>query len=113
MFVKEFSRGSFEALIRPIVDRTVAPVKQALADAPRLRQLLGPELGTERQEFARRPSVVPECLLEGLVGFTPRRSHLSVVRSADLAAWKPHIPWTAPPGGVEDEQMNNRGFGVE
>src|SRR6202022_4627747 len=33
VFVKEFSRGSFEALIRPIVDRTVAPVKQALADA--------------------------------------------------------------------------------
>src|ERR1700684_2437171 len=28
----EFSRGAFEALIRPIVDRTMAPVKQALAD---------------------------------------------------------------------------------
>ena len=33
MFVREFSRGSLEALIRPIVDRTMAPVKQALADA--------------------------------------------------------------------------------
>jgi molecular chaperone DnaK len=33
VFVREFSRGSFEALIRPIVDRTMAPVKQALADA--------------------------------------------------------------------------------
>ncbi len=33
VFVHEFSRGSFEALIRPIVDRTMAPVKQALADA--------------------------------------------------------------------------------
>jgi molecular chaperone DnaK len=33
VFVREFSRGSLEALIRPIVDRTMAPVKQALADA--------------------------------------------------------------------------------
>jgi molecular chaperone DnaK len=33
VFVREFSRASFEALIRPIVDRTMAPVKQALADA--------------------------------------------------------------------------------
>jgi molecular chaperone DnaK len=33
VFAREFSRGSFEALIRPIVDRTMAPVKQALADA--------------------------------------------------------------------------------
>jgi Fe-S protein assembly chaperone HscA len=33
VFAKEFTRGAFEALIRPIVDRTMAPVKQALADA--------------------------------------------------------------------------------
>jgi molecular chaperone DnaK len=33
VFVQEFSRGSFEALIRAIVDRTMGPVKQALADA--------------------------------------------------------------------------------
>jgi molecular chaperone DnaK len=33
VFVRELPRGSFEALIRPIVDRTMAPVKQALADA--------------------------------------------------------------------------------
>jgi Fe-S protein assembly chaperone HscA len=33
VFVHEFSRSAFEALIRPIVDRTMAPVKQALADA--------------------------------------------------------------------------------
>ena len=32
-FVHEFTRGAFEALIRPIVDRTMGPVKQALADA--------------------------------------------------------------------------------
>ncbi len=31
--VHEFTRGAFEALIRPIVDRTMGPVKQALADA--------------------------------------------------------------------------------
>jgi len=33
VFVHEFSRGALEALIRPVVDRTMAPVKQALADA--------------------------------------------------------------------------------
>jgi molecular chaperone DnaK len=33
MFVHEFTRGAFEALIRPIVDRTMGPVKLALADA--------------------------------------------------------------------------------
>ena len=32
-FVHEFTRGALEALIRPVVDRTMAPVKQALADA--------------------------------------------------------------------------------
>src|SRR4029077_787992 len=29
----EFTRGAFEALIRPVVDRTITPVRQALADA--------------------------------------------------------------------------------
>jgi Fe-S protein assembly chaperone HscA len=33
MFVHEFTRGAFEALIRPVVNRTMGPVKQALADA--------------------------------------------------------------------------------
>jgi len=33
VFVREFTLGAFEALIRPIVDRTMVPVKQALADA--------------------------------------------------------------------------------
>jgi Fe-S protein assembly chaperone HscA len=33
VFVHPFSRGAFEALLRPIVDRTMGPVKQALADA--------------------------------------------------------------------------------
>lgn len=33
IFVHEFTRGAFEALIRPVVDRTMVPVKQALADA--------------------------------------------------------------------------------
>jgi molecular chaperone DnaK len=32
-YVHEFARGAFEALIRPVVDRTMVPVKQALADA--------------------------------------------------------------------------------
>jgi len=33
VFTHEFTRGALEALIRPVVDRTMAPVKQALADA--------------------------------------------------------------------------------
>ena len=33
VFVHEFSRGVFEALIAPVVTRTIGPVKQALADA--------------------------------------------------------------------------------
>jgi Fe-S protein assembly chaperone HscA len=33
VFTHEFTRGAFEAMIRPVVDRTMAPVKKALADA--------------------------------------------------------------------------------
>jgi molecular chaperone DnaK len=33
VFAYEFTRAEFDALIRPIVDRTMGPVKQALADA--------------------------------------------------------------------------------
>ena len=57
LFVREFTRGELEALIRPVVDRTVAPVKQALADA----QLKPSELdevvlvgGTTRTPLIRR-----------------------------------------------------------
>lgn len=33
VFVHQFTRGALEALLRPVVDRTMVPVKQALADA--------------------------------------------------------------------------------
>jgi molecular chaperone DnaK len=33
VFTHEFARGALEALIKPVVDRTMRPVKQALADA--------------------------------------------------------------------------------
>jgi len=33
IFAREFTRGSLDALIRPVVDRTMGPVKRALADA--------------------------------------------------------------------------------
>jgi Fe-S protein assembly chaperone HscA len=33
VFIHEFTRGALEALIHPVVDRTMVPVKQALADA--------------------------------------------------------------------------------
>jgi Fe-S protein assembly chaperone HscA len=57
VFTQEFSRGALDALIRPIVDRTMIPVKQALADA----QLKPSEIdevvlvgGTTRTPFIRR-----------------------------------------------------------
>jgi Fe-S protein assembly chaperone HscA len=57
VFVREFTRGALEALIRPVVERTMAPVKQALADA----QLKPSELdevvlvgGTTRTPLIRR-----------------------------------------------------------
>ncbi len=33
VFMHEFTRGALDALIKPVVDRTMGPVKQALADA--------------------------------------------------------------------------------
>src|SRR5262249_38560337 len=33
IFTHEFTRGALEALTKPVVDRTMGPVKQALADA--------------------------------------------------------------------------------
>jgi molecular chaperone DnaK len=33
VYVHEFTRGAFDALIHPVVDRTMGPVKQALTDA--------------------------------------------------------------------------------
>ena len=57
VFEHEFTRGALEALIRPVVERTMAPVKQALADA----QLKPSELdevvlvgGTTRTPLIRR-----------------------------------------------------------
>ncbi|MGB8325659.1 MAG: molecular chaperone DnaK [Candidatus Acidiferrum sp.] len=57
VFSYEFTRGSLEALIRPVVDRTMVPVKKALADA----QLTPKEIdevvlvgGTTRTPLIRR-----------------------------------------------------------
>jgi molecular chaperone DnaK len=57
IFVHEFTRGAFEALIRPVVDRTMVPVRRALADA----QLKPSEMdevvlvgGATRTPFIRR-----------------------------------------------------------
>ena len=57
LFEREFTRGAFEALIWPVVERTMAPVRQALADAQ-----LGPQQmeevvlvgGTTRTPLIRR-----------------------------------------------------------
>src|SRR5215469_7292681 len=57
LFEHNFTRGALEALIRPVVDRTMAPVRQALADAQ-----LGPQQmeevvlvgGTTRTPLIRR-----------------------------------------------------------
>ncbi len=57
VFVHEFTRGALDALIRPVVDRTMGPLKQALADA----QLKGADMdevvlvgGTTRTPLIRR-----------------------------------------------------------
>ena len=57
VFVHEFTRGALDALIRPVVDRTMGPLKQALADAQLKRAdmdevvLVG---GTTRTPLIRR-----------------------------------------------------------
>jgi molecular chaperone DnaK len=57
VFVHEFTRGSLDALIRPVVDRTMNPVKLALADA-RLKPADMDEVvlvgGTTRTPLVRR-----------------------------------------------------------
>jgi Fe-S protein assembly chaperone HscA len=54
VFVHEFTRGALDALIHPVVDRTMGPVKQALADA----QL--------------KPAEIEEVVLVGGTTRTPR-----------------------------------------
>jgi molecular chaperone DnaK len=67
VFTHEFTRGALDALIRPVVDRTMGPVKQALADA-QLKPADMDEVvlvggatrtplirGTVREFFGRRP----------------------------------------------------------
>jgi len=57
VFVHEFTRGALDALIRPVVDRTMGPLRQALADAQLKRAdvdevvLVG---GTTRTPLIRR-----------------------------------------------------------
>ncbi len=58
VFVHEFTRGALEALIRPVVDRTMGPVKKALADA----QTKEPEL---------KPETIDEVVLVGGTTRTP------------------------------------------
>ena len=57
VFIHEFTRGAFDALIRAVVDRTMVPVKQALADA-RLQATEMDEVvlvgGTTRTPLIRR-----------------------------------------------------------
>jgi Fe-S protein assembly chaperone HscA len=57
VFVHEFTRGALDALIHPVVDRTMGPVKQALADA-HLKQADIEEVvlvgGTTRTPLIRR-----------------------------------------------------------
>src|SRR5882762_9691137 len=56
VFVHEFERTAFEAMIRPIVDRTMGPVRQALADAK------------------LKPSEIDEVVLVGGTTRTDRKS---------------------------------------
>ena len=64
---RRITRGEFEQLIRPLVDRTLGPVKQALADAglePREVDEVVLVGGSTRVPLVRR-------LVEGLFGRTP------------------------------------------
>src|SRR6266403_210097 len=57
VFEHEFTRGAFEALIRPVVDRAMEPVRQALADAqlsPKQIQEVVLVGGTTRTPLIRR-----------------------------------------------------------
>ena len=63
VFAYEFTRAEFDALIRPIVDRTMGPVKQALADAH------------------LSPSEIDEVVL---VGGTTRTPLIRATKSLDL-----------------------------
>jgi Fe-S protein assembly chaperone HscA len=62
VFTQEFTRSALDALIRPVVDRTIAPVKLALADA-KLKTAEIDEVvlvgGTTRTPLIRR--TVQEC----------------------------------------------------
>ena len=42
----------------------------------------------------------------------PLSGHRSTPRRAARAACQPHIPWTPPPGGVDDEHSRSRRSGV-
>ena len=46
-----------------------------------------------------------EWLLGALNGKGPRGGQVNKRAAASFAALCPHMPWTPPPGGVEDEQM--------
>ncbi|MEQ1474432.1 MAG: Hsp70 family protein, partial [Candidatus Acidiferrum sp.] len=57
VFTHEFTRAEFDKMIRPIVDRTMAPVKQALADAHLAPQAIEEIVlvgGTTRTPLIRR-----------------------------------------------------------
>ena len=57
LFRQEFTRGALDALIRPVVDRTMGPVKQALADARLQPQEMDEVVlvgGTTRTPLVRR-----------------------------------------------------------
>ena len=57
VFTHEFTRAEFEKIIRPIVDRTMGPVKQALADAHLAPQAIEEVVlvgGTTRTPLIRR-----------------------------------------------------------
>ena len=51
-------------------------------------------------------------LTGGMARPTRGRHLLRSDRSTSRAAWRPLMPWTPPPGGVDEEQMNTAGSGV-
>ena len=67
-------------------------------------------LQVELDPFRQLADAAEDVSSTGQVSHVSHRASLEGTRTdhlpsrTDRAAWKPHMPWTPPPGGVDDEQ---------
>src|SRR5256712_683254 len=100
-FRLEFTRPEFETLIRPVVDRTMGPVKQALADA----QL---NLGRDCRSLARFALKVPPApagLPRIEVKFLIDANGILQVAAKDLRTGERHSMEVQPSYGINDSEI--------